>query len=358
MENEDPHRDNAPPVAFNQIKGNINDNNINDKLEESSYNLFSSFPNNNIINNPNNINQSQINSFQLNENKIPQNINNPINIPIYQYYNMMNLNRLNYLNQINYLNNQILLNKLNYFNQGNSINNNINKINSDALDDYNFMIDIPELLLEKIEKKYLIDLILFIKKYCNLKIIDKYIKYNHDFYEIRIYKNNQCKINIKDFEKKKLENIEKEEEDIKNKNEIIINENHKNEIKELKNENLINSSSEEYNDDIIIISSKNKLFRCINHNKIFQNKEAIMNHCRETHKFRCGECGQFFGIKRKMNEHLRQCKNTELKRNRIKCSECDLFFDDEESMSIHFYEMHDKKTKIEQKRKIFLQKLN
>jgi len=165
MENEDPHRDNAPPVAFNQIKGNINDNNINDKLEESSYNLFSSFPNNNIINNPNNINQSQINSFQLNENKIPQNINNPINIPIYQYYNMMNLNRLNYLNQINYLNNQILLNKLNYFNQGNSINNNINKINSDALDDYNFMIDIPELLLEKIEKKYLIDLILFIKKY-------------------------------------------------------------------------------------------------------------------------------------------------------------------------------------------------
>ena len=120
----------------------------------------------------------------------------------------------------------------------------------------------------------------------------------------------------------------------------------KDEIKDkennLKNESLINSPNEEYNDDIIIISTKNKLFRCINHNRIFKNKEGLISHCREKHKFRCGECGQFFGIKRKMNKHLKFCKNNELKGNQIKCTECDLFFDDVESMSIHFYKIHDK----------------
>jgi hypothetical protein len=117
----------------------------------------------------------------------------------------------------------MLLNRLNYFNQINRINNNSNKINSDDLYDTNFIIDIPQILLTKIEKKYLIDLILFIQKYCNLKIIDKFLKYQHDIYEIRIYKNNQCSINIKDYEKKKIEKKEKEEEDIKeeNKNKII-----------------------------------------------------------------------------------------------------------------------------------------
>ena len=45
--------DSAPPAAFKQIIDNYN-NNIN--LEESSYSLFSSFPENNIINNSNNIN--------------------------------------------------------------------------------------------------------------------------------------------------------------------------------------------------------------------------------------------------------------------------------------------------------------
>ena len=190
MEKEDPQRDNAPPVAFNQIKINFNDNN-KANLEESNYNLFSSFPNNNIINNSNDINQSQINSFQSNENKIKQNINSIKNIPINQYCNMMNLYRMNYLNQVNYINNQMLLNRLNYFNQINRINNNSNKINSDDLYDTNVIIDIPQILLTKIEKKYLIDLILFIQKYCNLKIIDKFLKYQHDIYEIRIYKNNQ-----------------------------------------------------------------------------------------------------------------------------------------------------------------------
>ena len=236
-ENIDSQKDSAPPAGFKKSNGNFNDNN-NAKLEESNYNLFPSFPNNNIINNPNNINQSQINSFQSNGNKIPQNINNPINVPNYQYYNMMNLNKMNYLNQVNYINNQMLMNRLNYFNQGNSINNKISI-------DNNLMIDIPDLLLAKIEKKYLIDLILFIRDYCYIKIKNKNLSIKHDLYEIKIYKSNKCTINIKDSKKKILENIEKEKDGNINKNENIINEEKKNEIKNkennLNNKNVINS---------------------------------------------------------------------------------------------------------------------
>ena len=127
FKNVDSQKDNAPPAAFNQIKDNLNGNNNNAILEESSYNLFSSFPNN--MDNSNNINQIQINSFQSTENRIPQNINYPRNDPIYQYYNMMSLYKMNYLNQVNYINNQMHMNRLNYLNQGKNINNNINKNN-------------------------------------------------------------------------------------------------------------------------------------------------------------------------------------------------------------------------------------
>ena len=243
--------------------------------------------------------RNYFNSFQINENKIPKNKNNQT----YQYYNMMNLN---------------------YINEGNIINNNINKINSDVLGDNSLMIDIPQLLLTKIEKKYLIDLILFIRNFCNLKISNKYLDFKHDIYEIKIYNNKQCTINIKDSEKRKLKIIGKEEEDIKeeniNKSENIFNEerNNENEIKDkknnLKNEKLINSSSEEYSDNIIIISSKNMYFHCINHNKSFQSKKELMKHCKSVHKFRCGECGLFFGKQRKLNNHLRLCKKKRINR--------------------------------------------
>ena len=288
--------------------------------------------------------KSYFNSFQSNT----QNKNNPKNIPIYQYYNMMNLNKLNYFNQLNYINNQILLNRLNN-NQG---NNNINIINSGALGDNNLMIDIPQMLLTKIEKKYLIDLILFIRNFCNLKINNKYLDFKHDIYEIKIYKNKNCTINIKDSKKKSLENIEKKEEDIKeeniNENENIINEEQKNEIKDkedkenhLGDKNVINSINEEYNDDIILISTNNHYFLCKNHNKEFKTKDSLMSHCKSTHRFRCEECGKMFGTMKKMNNHLKICEKKRLKENKIKCSECDLFFDDVETMTIHFYEMHD-----------------
>jgi len=163
----DAQKDSAPPAGFFLFEENYHNNKSNSILEESNYNLFSSFPNNISKNNSNNINQCQINSFTINKNIIPKNKN----IPTYQYNNMMNLNNLN---------------------QGNIIsNNNINKINSDDLGDIFLMIDIPYLLLTKIEKKYLIQLILFIRNFCNLKVNKKYISFRHDIYEIKSYNNKQ-----------------------------------------------------------------------------------------------------------------------------------------------------------------------
>jgi len=61
FKNVDSQRDNAPPAAFSQIQNNFNDNNNNKiNLEDSNYNPFSSFPNNNTINISNNIDQSKI----------------------------------------------------------------------------------------------------------------------------------------------------------------------------------------------------------------------------------------------------------------------------------------------------------
>ena len=318
--------DSAPPAAFKQIIDNYN-NNIN--LEESSYSLFSSFPENNIINNSNNINinHNKINSFHLNENgnKIPQRINNPLNNPMFQYSNMMDFNKLNYIKQGNNINNLMLLNSLNnfnYFNQVNRINNNINNnsinSNSNFVEDNNLKIDIPQLLLTKIEKKYLIDLIIFIQTYCNLKIKSKHLILQHNIYEIKRKNNNQYALNVKESEKKSIENNEEEKEN-------IINE---------------NSINREYRDNVVIVSPKKGIFHCINHNKNFKTKNGLMSHCKSSHKFRCGKCGIFFGSIKKINEHVQFCKVNE---NLIKCSECNLFFNNVELMSFHFFQIHDKK---------------
>jgi hypothetical protein len=50
-----------------------------------------------------------------------------------------------------------------------------------------------------------------------LKITDQFFKYKHDFYEIRIYKNNLCTINIKDYEKIKFKKNKKKKKKIKKK---------------------------------------------------------------------------------------------------------------------------------------------
>ena len=159
-----------------------------------------------------------------------------MNNPIFQYYNMMNLNlnKLNYINQgnnINNINNLMLLSRLNNFNnfnQPNRINNSYNNINnnnsinyndsinnkinfnSNLKDDDNLVIDIPQVLLAKIEKKYLIDLILFIQYYCNLKINKKNMVLKHDIYEIKRNNYNQNILNIKNSAKRKLKNDEED----------------------------------------------------------------------------------------------------------------------------------------------------
>ena len=113
------------------------------------------------------------------------------------------------------------------------------------------------------------------------------------------------------------------------------------------NENILNPTYGDYFDDIMIISHKNKIFHCINHNKSFIDKSGLMSHCKETHRFRCGKCGLFFGIKKKLGKHFGICEKNELKENKNKCSEYEFITDDDESVPIHFGEMHDKKNQNE-----------
>ena len=209
----DKQEDSAPPASFIQIKDIFDNNNNKPKLEETKY----PYPNDNCINNSSEIIQNEINSFQSNENKTPQNLGCPT------YHQGNNINKM------------MSSNKLNTFNQDN--NKNYNKTKN-------------------------------------------------------------------------------------------------------KNENILNPKFGDYFDDIMIISNRKKIFHCINHNKSFNCKEGLMSHLKGMHKFKCGKCGLFFGIKEKMNEHFRICEKDELKENKNECSECESMSDDDESMNIHFDEMH------------------
>ena len=181
--------DDAPPVANQQInnlsqnKGNNEisegnkDNfqiNINNKKEDNNYSLFSSFPNINIINNPlnlqqNNINQS--NSNNINNSQIPL---NPLNNPIY-YNRMIYLNRLNYLNYLNQINNK-----------NNNINSNYNSIEPNY---YNFKLDFEKNDLKLLKKEDLIYLIRLIKNTCKLFLYHENTKIRHNIFEIKKDKN-------------------------------------------------------------------------------------------------------------------------------------------------------------------------
>jgi len=145
------------------------------------------------------------------------------------------LNNFNYFNQANRINNNNnnINNNNNNINYNNNINNNIN-LNSNSKDDNNLVIDIPQMFLAKIEKKYLIDLILFIQSYCKLKINKKNLALKHDIFEMKRNNYNQYILNIKNSEKRKLDNDEEEEEN------------------NLNNEDNLSYINGEYSDNIII----------------------------------------------------------------------------------------------------------
>lgn len=225
----DKQEDSAPPASFIQIKDIFDNNNNKPKLEETKY----PYPNDNCINNSSEIIQNEINSYQSNENKTPQNLSCPT------FYQGNNINKI------------MSSNELNTFDRDN--NKNYNKTKN-------------------------------------------------------------------------------------------------------KNENILNPKYGDYFNDIMIISNRKKIFYCINHNKSFNCKKGLMSHCKDMHKFRCGKCGLFFGIKEKMKEHFRNCEKDELKENKNEYSECESMSDDDESINIHFGEMNDQKNQISSDEKNIFQK--
>ena len=167
--------DNAPPVPVASEIINKNKDNLNNiKINESNFNLLSNNQSDNIKK------ELDKKSHPINNNKISQ--QNPhLNL----YNNNNNIN--NYQNN-NYLN-------YNYQQQKYDINKNIiiNKDNTDNLS--NFKIDIEPDILNNLNKEALLDIIIFIQKYCKLKIDPKFTKLTH--YIFRIIKNKKKIINTR-----------------------------------------------------------------------------------------------------------------------------------------------------------------
>ena len=322
--NENIKDDIAPPLAFQQINyTSPNIQNISNK-DEKHINIYSPFSN--ISPNLQNINNNMTNiGFNIPQNQnrsiYPQMQLNPLNNP-YQYNNMIYLNRLNYLNYINRINKA-----------------NINNINSIQPTKNNLMINISELLLKKLEKKELIDLIQFIKKYCELTINEGCSQYKHDIFKV----------------KKQKRRI----------NEYMLY---------IKNEELIFSRKQNENKEDVKEHGKedgNNEYYCSFHNMKFMDSRSYYVHCKSSHKYQCDECGKFFEKLRyyKFHECINKNKinnlnninnensnniinsqkinndNNNINNNMIKCTDCDLIFNNVENMTIHYHEIHEKALK-------------
>ena len=88
------------------------------------------------------------------------------------------------LNNSNNMNNNY--NNINIQNQGNVPNyqygfNRINEINKKK---HKLNINISPAILKELNKEYLIDLIIFIKGFCEIYIEEKYITFKHDIFKI------------------------------------------------------------------------------------------------------------------------------------------------------------------------------
>ena len=86
-----------------------------------------------------------------------------------------------------------------------------------------------------------------------------------------------------------------------------------------KNSNLeFNKNKDNPNELFMTLKSKNefKIFNnkketqiltdyyCSNHKRYFKSNEALQNHIKTTHKFKCEKCGVYFSNKRKLDKHI------------------------------------------------------
>ena len=266
--------------------------------------------------------------------------------------------------------NQILNNNIEESNSNNSINisnNNNNRKNSSSdtsmeqkkeiiNSESTLKIKISNVILGGLQIKYLRDLIKIIIKHCKLTIDKEYASsFQSEIFSIKENKKKKgYTLLVNHLERKKIK-ISIEDKFIK-KNKNIIARNDEKTIND-------NNKKKIDNNDLF---EKNEIFYCPSHKKKFKSNEALINHCRATHKFKCLLCGNLFGILSKYNKHFKNCHNNaeennisnkkknkeekyaNINKKKFKCFECELIFDDNSSMLAHYNEIH-KKKKIDEK---------
>ena len=239
----------------------------------------------------------------------------------FELLNDSNNRNNNYNNNINIQNKREVTNYQYGFNRINEINKNKHKLD----------INIPPVILKELNKEYLIDLIIFIKGFCEMSIEEKNINFKHDIFRIirkmmnineysiiaqnkndknvlninrdRNKENNNKKNNLNDniIKNEKNDNINEIKEDKKNENNNIINNNiineHSNNTKESIPINIENNKYTEY------LEKRYDQWFCINHNRYFKTYLGYKQHCNSMHKLKCEKCGIFFATKRKLNRH-------------------------------------------------------
>ncbi len=189
-------------------------------------------------------------------------------------------------------------NNLNMNQNNDNTFNNINIINYNKveLNKHIININLSDPLIKNLTKDYLIDLILFLKNFCQMTIEEKDANFNHDFFKIEknINNINEYLITVRYDENKKDNNQNK------NINNIKVNNNYN--FEEEKNNDIINESKEKQNNNGF--SKIYKHFICYAHNREFKTKKDYEKHCQDTHKFKCQKCNKFFGSKGLFNKHL------------------------------------------------------
>ena len=130
-------------------------------------------------------------------------------------------------------------------------------------------IDISKETLKSLEKNILLDIIIYIQNYCNISLISNIFIFNNSNLEINKSKNNL--------------------------NEFLMT---------LKNKS----------NNIKIESEKKDDYYCINHNRYFKSNEALQNHYRASHKFKCEICGVYYSSKIKLEKHIIN-KNHQIHKN-------------------------------------------
>ena len=130
-------------------------------------------------------------------------------------------------------------------------------------------IDISKETLKSLEKNILLDIIIYIQNYCNISLNSNIFIFNNSNLEINKSKNNL--------------------------NEFLMT---------LKNKS----------NNIKIESEKKDDYYCINHNRYFKSNEALQNHYRASHKFKCEICGVYYSSKIKLEKHIIN-KNHQIHKN-------------------------------------------